>query len=192
MVRKIIASIVVLFALSAGVAYATTQLTASSVTQVCVSKATGLVRVAATCRPDEQVMTIGGGGNVQATNGTATVPWGETGGSSALPLTGVTLSGRCDLAPPEYGVIANARLLIEAASGQTMDVVGNGQSTPLTRSSILLPPAGSYSEFYGAQAGMAKALVRTNGGTATITVGGYGDPDAQTCSFFWQAVEARN
>ena len=33
-------------------------------------------------------------------NGTFSVPWGETGGATVLPLTGVTVSGRCEIFTP--------------------------------------------------------------------------------------------
>jgi hypothetical protein len=192
--RAVISAVAVaVLALGAGVAFAATQATASGGTNVCVNDTNGLVRVTDSCRDGEHPLTIGGGGATQVTqNGTFSVPWGETGGGKVLPLTGVTLSGRCDNAPPAFGEGGLPRLLIETASGTTMDVFGNltaGAGTGKT--SALLPPAGGFSPS-GTSVGTQYAILTSNGATAKITVGGTQDTAARTCIFLWQAVEAPN
>ncbi len=125
-------------------------------------------------------------------NGTFSVPWGETGTGKVLPLTGVTLSGRCDTIPPEFGGGGLPRLLIEVANGTTMDVFADSTAGAGTaKTSALLPPAGG-SNPSGVQVGTRHAVLTANGATATIAVGGTADPDARTCIFVWQAVEAPN
>lgn len=189
----IIGAAVALLAIGGGVAFAATQAQASGGTNVCVNDANGLVRVADSCRVGEHPLTIGGGGVTQVTQkGTFSVPWGETGAGKALPLTGVTISGRCDTIPPEFGGGGLPRLLIEAATGTTMDVFANSTAGAGTgKTSALLPPAGG-SNPGGVSVGTQNAILTSNGATATITVGGTSDSDAKTCTFLWQAVEAPN
>jgi hypothetical protein len=188
----IVAVAVAVLALGVGVSFAATQTTASGGTDVCVNNTNGLVRVANLCRDGEHPLTIGGGGATQVTqNGTFTVPWGETGTGKVLPLTGVTISGRCDMIPPEFGGGALPRLLIEAANGTTMDVFADAAASGTGKTSVLLPPAGG-SNPSGVSAGTRYAILTSNGATATITVGGTADVDARTCIFLWQAVEVPN
>jgi hypothetical protein len=179
------------------VAYATTQTAGSDGTNVCVNDANGLVRVSQTCRDGEHPLTIGGGGggNARATqNGTFTVPWGQTGGAKQLPLTGVTLSGRCETFPgPFGGEGANARLFVETPTGQTMDAFpGPFGSSGTGVSSLLLNPAASFVPGMATSGGSQYAILTANGATATLTVGGAVNPDASTCAFLWQAVETAN
>ena len=194
--RAVIAAVAVAaLAIGTGVAFATTQTTASGGTNVCVNNTNGLVRVADSCRDGEHLLTIGGGaGATQVTqNGTFTVPFGQTGSGKALSLTGVTLSGRCDTIPPEFGGGGLPRVLIDAASGKTMDVFAN--STPgagTAKTSVLLPPAGGTNPGGGLPVGTQYAILTSNNATATITVGGTADTASQTCTFLWQAVEAPN
>jgi hypothetical protein len=61
MFARIIASVLIVLALSAGVAYAAMQSTSANGTQVCVNSANGLMRVDSTCRATEYPLTIGGG-----------------------------------------------------------------------------------------------------------------------------------
>jgi hypothetical protein len=185
--------VVVLLALGAGVAFATTQ-TTSGGTNVCVNNANGVVRVAESCRDGEHPLTIGGGGgNAQATqNGTFTVPWGETGTGKTLPLTGAIISGRCDIIPPEFGEGGLPRLLIEAATGTTMDVFADQSAGGTGKTSVLLPPAGGSSPGGVVSAGTRYAILTSNGATAAITVGGTADRDSRTCIFLWEAVETSN
>ncbi len=71
-------------------------------------------------------MTIGGGSNVVVTqNGTFTVAVGETGAAKTLPLTGVTVAGKCELvtAPPAPSEGGLARIL--SASSGTMDAIAS-------------------------------------------------------------------
>lgn len=183
---------VAVLALGAGVAFAATQATASGGTDVCVNNANGLVRVADRCRDGEHPLTIGGGGATQVTqNGTFSMSWGETGSGKVLPLTGVTISGRCETTPPQFGEGASPRLLIEAANGTTMDVFSDFVGGGAAKTSVLLPPAGGFSPS-GVSAGTRYAILTSNGATATITVGGTTDTAAKTCIFLWQAVEAHN
>lgn len=196
MSRKVIAPVVVvLLALGAGVAYAASQTTASAGTNACVNDVNGLLRVAETCHEGEHQLTIGGGGGVQVTqNGTFSVPWGETGTGKILPLTGVTVSGKCDVfSTPFGGDGANARVLVQAPAGQTMDFFpGDFNASPEGVSSILLPPAASFVPGMGTHASTEYAILTANAATATITIGGYVDPDSKTCTYLWQAVEAPN
>jgi hypothetical protein len=188
----IVAVAVAVLALGAGVAFAATQATAAGGTKVCVNNTNGVVRVADVCRDGEHPLTIGGGGTTQVTqNGTFSVPWGETGSGKVLPLTGVTISGRCDTIPPEFGGGALPRLLIEAANGTTMDAFADVAASGTGKTSLLLPPAGG-SNPSGVSAGTRYAILTSNGATATITVGGTADVNARTCIFLWQAVEAPN
>jgi len=188
----IVAVGVAVLALGAGVAFAATQATASGGTNVCVNNTNGVVRVADVCRDGEHALTIGGGGATQVTqSGTFTVPWGQTGSGKVLPLTQVTTSGRCDTIPPEFGEGGLPRLLIEAASGKTMDVFADIGTAGTGKTSVLLAPAGG-SNPGGVFVGTRTAILTSNGATATITVGGTADADARTCIFLWQAVEAPN
>ena len=193
MSRRLIAVIAAVLVVGVGGAVAATRTASSGGTNVCVNDTNGLVRVAETCREGEHPLTIGGGGATQATqNGTFSVPWGQTGTGKVLPLTGVTISGRCDTIPPEFGGGGLPRLLIEAASGKTMDVfAGSTPGAGTGKTSVLLPPAGG-SNPGGTSVGTQSAILTSNGATATITVGGTADADAQTCTFLWQAVEAPN
>jgi len=188
----IVAVAVTVLALGAGVAFAATQATASGGTNVCVNNTNGVVRVADVCRDGEHALTIGGGGATQVTqNGTFSLPWGQTGGGKLLPLTGVTILGRCDTIPPEFGEGGLPRLLIEAANGTTMDVFADFGNAGTGKTSVLLPPAGG-SNPGGVSVGTRTAILTSNGATATITVGGTADVNARTCIFLWQAVEAPN
>ena len=195
MVTRIIVSVVAVLTLSAGVAYAATQLASSDGTRVCVNKASGLMRVASTCRAGEYPLTIGGGGDVRVTqNGTFTVDWGATGTGKTLPLTGVTVSGRCELvtsppAPPGPD-IGLGRLLITTGGSMTA-FSGFGFGT-VGGTSLLTIPATSASGT-GINYGVEPATVVTsNGATATITFGVQVNAPERKCTYLWQAVEAPN
>src|SRR5437867_12711038 len=100
MVVRITVAVITALALGAGVAVAASQLASSAGTAVCVNDTNGLMRASSACREGEHALTIGGGGNVAATqHGTFAVPWGQNGTGKSLPLTGVTVSGHCE-APP--------------------------------------------------------------------------------------------
>src|SRR5262245_29138662 len=113
MFKKLLASGVALLAVGAGVAYAATQTGSSDGNQV-----NGLMRASTACREAEYPLTIGGdGGTVQVRSGTfSDVGWGTTSVGVTLPLTGVTLAGRCQLQPanPAYNMpdTGLARLLV--------------------------------------------------------------------------------
>ena len=133
---RLIATVVVLLALGAGAAYATTQTAASGGTNVCVNDTNGLVRVAQGCRDGEHPLTIGGGGgNAQATQkGTFTVPWGETARAKQLPLTGVTLS-----VFPGMGTNGGTtQHAILTANGATATITVGGSVDPDSRTCIYL------------------------------------------------------
>jgi hypothetical protein len=182
---------------SAGVAVAATQKVSSGGTSLCVNDTNGLVRVDTTCRDGEHRVTIGGGGNAQVTqSGTFTVAAGSTGSGKALPLTGATVAGRCDSIPSgsagvSDGIVALA--VVQAAGGTTMDVFRPNGGNPIGQTSS--GPFGGFGVPPGSasgSSGTAQAILTSNGATATISVGGYGDPTSHTCSFLWQAVEAPN
>jgi hypothetical protein len=194
--RVIAAAVAAVLALGAGVAYAATQTTASGGTNVCVNNTNGLVRVADACRDGEHALTIGGGGgNGQVTqNGTFSVPWDGTGAGKVLPLTGVTVSGKCEVFPgPFGGEGVNARALVEAPAGKTMDFFpGDFNASPEGVSSRLLPPAGFLVPGMGTNASTQYAILTANAATATLTIGGFVDVASRTCRYLWQAVEAPN
>jgi hypothetical protein len=198
MVARISFAVIAALALGAGVAVAATQLASSSETAVCVNDTNGLMRAASECREGEHAITIGGGGDVQATqNGTFTVPWGQDGGGKTLPLTGITLSGRCETAPP-FENIALAEVLIEAAAGATMDVFSGirGDQNPTGRTAVVTRPIsnGGTAPFGEVVAGNGtlEAVMTSNNATASITMGAYVDSNARNCIYLWQAFEAPN
>jgi len=192
--RKLIASVAALLALSAGVAYAATQLSSEVVTQVCVNDTNGLMRASSDCRGGEHLATIGGGGgSVQVTQkGTFTVAAGETAGE-ALPLTAVTVSGVCQL-DPGYGILY-AKARFDAAGGKTMDVF---ISPPISRGVVggqsLSPPVPlAWDGPYGATMGGLTAIATSNDATATLTMGAQAtNTPTPTCKYLWQAVEVPN
>jgi hypothetical protein len=196
--RLIATACVLMLSLGAGVALAATQSAAGGATNVCVNDTTGLMRVATTCRESEHALTIGGGGgDVRVTqNGTFTVPADGAGGAKVLPLTGVTVSGHCLTSPSPFpgfpGGIA-ALFRVDAATGTTMDVFGMGGTSPVGRSSAEFSTQGGVGPgMTTGNTGTATVVVMSNGATATITVGGYADRDAGTCTYLWQATEAPN
>jgi hypothetical protein len=193
-IARVISSVIVVLALSAGAAFAASRLATSDAgTEVCVNSTNGLMRVASSCRDGEYSLTIGGGGDVRVTqNGTFTVPWGETGGGKVLPLTGVSVSGRCELLQAPFGEVTLARVLIEAASGKTLDAFVNGGTNPVGQPSLLTRPLSSFAEGHPAQSGTEDAIVTSNGATAVLILGGYVDADAKTCIYVWEAVETPN
>ena len=192
MIRKIIASVVVVLALGAGAAYAATQLASADGTQVCVNDGSGLMRVASTCRASEHPMTIGGGTSVTVTrSGTFTVDWGATSAPKALPLTGVTISGKCQIVTePGYPDQGLAKIVISAPSG-TMDAIAIGIGTiggTTVTTYELVRASTSVSSNTGT------GIVTANGATATITFGAQVNPTTtpKTCTYLWQATEAPN
>ena len=144
-------------------------------------------------------MTIGGGSNVVVTqNGTFTVAVGETGAAKTLPLTGVTVAGKCELvtAPPAPSEGGLARIL--SASSGTMDAiassgtggqVGTFGGTTLTTGPAAVAGSGASSAIAN---GVGSAIVTANGATATITFGTHVDTTTKSCVYLWQATEAPN
>ena len=200
MVAKISMLVVGVLALGAGVAYAATQLASSSVTAVCVNKTNGQMRASSTCRDGEDAMTIGGGSNVAVTqNGTFTVPLGTTGTAKTLPLTGVTIAGKCDLqtAPPAASEATLARIVLSVSTG-TMDAMASsgtgGHAGTIGGTTLTTGPAamGGSNTFEGLANGVGSAIVTANGATAAITFGAHVDTTTKNCSYLWQATEAPN
>ena len=144
-------------------------------------------------------MTIGGGSDVVVTqNGTFTVAVGETGAAKTLPLTGVTVAGKCELvtAPPAASEGGLARIL--SASSGTMDAiassgtggqVGTFGGTTLTTGPAAVAGSGASSAIAN---GVGSAIVTANGATATITFGTHVDTTTKSCVYLWQATEAPN
>ena len=198
MTRRIAAFAVVALALGSGVAYAATQLSSSDGTKVCVNNTNGLVRVASSCRDAEYALMIGGGGSpVEVRNGTfASVPWGTTSEGVELPLTGVTLAGKCDSygpIPPDIpNEIGLGRLLI--TSDTTMVALSDSSFSggTIAGTSLLTDPSATASGAGVNSRLGANTLVVANGATATITFGAQVNAPARTCTYFWQAIEAPN
>lgn len=198
MFKRITASVVVVLALGAGVAYAATQVASADGTQVCVNQVNGLMRVSSTCREGEDAMTIGSGSNVVVTqSGSFTVPVGTISESKALPLTGVTVAGNCQLASPPPPMIeyALARIVLAMPSG-TMDAFASiplgGNVGTIGGTSLTTGPAayGGGSAGPGGTFGTGSAIVTANSATATITIGAHVDPTTKACTYVWQATEA--
>jgi hypothetical protein len=195
MIKWIIASVVAVLALGAGVAYAATQLASETVTQVCVNDVNGMMRAASVCRDGEHAATIGGGGTVQATQeGAVTVGWGVTTAGKTLPLTGVHVAGKCELvtsppAPPGTPDTGLGRLLVTTTGSMTAISAPSGI---IGGTSLTTYPATTASGT-GVNYSIGPATVVTsNGATATITFGAKVDAVERTCTYLWQAVEAPN
>ena len=195
MSRKLmVAAVVFMIALGVGAAFAASQ--SSSLTSACVNDASGLLRAADACREGEHRVSIGGGGSVTVTqNGSFTVAPGETGGAKTLPLTGVTLSGRCETLAVPFGdgQAVNARILVEAPAGKTMEFFPPDFNATPTTSSKLLPPVASLVPGMGMSTQLQPdAILTASGATASLTIGGSVDVSSKACTFLWQAVEAAN
>lgn len=199
MVGRLVASIVLVLTLSAGVAYAATQMTTSDGTQVCVNEASGLMRVSSTCRDIEYPLTIGGAGDVRVTqNGTFTVQAGQTDGKT-LPLTGINVFGTCDLV---YPTPSDGFLLplvqLQAATGEKLDAFGTSRyphGDVIQGESFATQPLGAVSSTAPERehsSAWTTIIATSNDATATITIGGSGDWSDQVCTYLWQAVEAPN
>ena len=197
MVKTIIASVVVVLSLGAGVAYAATQMTSSEETQVCVNQTNGLMRASTACRDGEYAMTIGGGSELRVTQrGSFTVTGDATSTPVTLPLTGVQVSGKFEVQtlPSPYPVAGLARIVLSAPSAGTMDAFTTpGNVGTIGGTSLTTYPFVAYSgsgTYYGA----GSAVVTANGATATITYGAQVNMTTtpQTGTFLWQATEAPN
>ena len=198
MIKKIITTFLVVLALGAGVAYAATQLQSSEGTNVCVNQTNGLMRATSTCRDGEYAMTIGGGSDVRVTqSGTFTVEGGVTSAPMTLPLTGVTISGKCEVQtpPPPYPLAGLARVILAAPSGgmDAFVTTPNGGGGTIGGTSVTTLPVVAYggsSSMFGA----GWAVVTANAATAQITIGAQVDMSTtpKTCSYLWQAIEAPN
>jgi len=198
MLTKLLVSGVAVLVLGVGAAYATTQIGSSNGTEVCVNQANGLIRVSSTCREGEYPLIVGGGGSVQVTQrGTLTVTAGSTSAAATLPLTGVSVTGRCEVDASDQVL---PKILISALGG--MDAFASAsQSTFATTAtiggtSLLVGPLalGSDGAPPYALAGTASVIVTANGSTATLEFGAQAtlSTTPKTCKFLWQAVEAPN
>jgi hypothetical protein len=191
--RAILAFVVVL-GVGTGGAFAASHLAASGGTAVCVNDTNGLMRASTSCREGEHALALGGGGNVQATqNGTFAVVVGESSVGKTLPLTGATVSARCDAVPGPFPGVSDGivgRMVVQAASGTTMDVPAQFGGSP--QSSTMFGGFGAPPGNSTGGGGTASLILTSNGATATITAGGFGDPGSKTCTFLWQAVESPN
>jgi hypothetical protein len=120
--------------------------------------------------------------------GTFTVPVGQTGGSATLPLTGITLAGRCVLNAQAPSVVAYADL--HAAEGKTMDAfVPAGGGAPTIGGTSATTYVAAEGESATTNGGVARVIASSNDAIATTTVGGVADWPSQTCTFMWQALE---
>jgi hypothetical protein len=195
MVARASLAVIAVLALGAGGAFGARQLVSSGGTAVCVNDTNGLMRAASTCRDGEHAITIGGGGgNVQATqNGPFTVAEGETSTGKTRPLTGASVSARCDAFPAPFPGVPDGivgRLVIQAASGTTMVIPSQSGGSP--QSSTTFGGFGAGPGMPTGGGGTSTLILTSNGATATFTVGGFGDPASKTCTFVWQVVESPN
>ena len=196
MISKIIASVVVVLAAGAGVAYAATQLASADGTQVCVNQTNGLMRASSTCREGENAMTIGGGSDAVVTSsGAITVGLANTSDPITLPLTGLTIAGRCDPqnAPPPASPDASlAKIVISSPSGHMVGMSGGGSTvqtmvgTPLTTTVAGNSAPGTIGWSRGS------AIVTANDATASISFGAWASDPQKNCTFLWQATESPN
>lgn len=195
MIKWIIASVVAVLALSAGVAYAATQLASDTVTQVCVNNVNGAMRAASVCRDAEHAATIGGGGEVQVTqNGTFTEGPGGT-VEKTLPLSGITVTGECEHSSGGGYEFLVGKLKLQAAFGMKLDAFGSGSMLQdvIQGDSLLVYPLGAVGSAPNAPehaAGVQTIIATSNGVTATVIAGGTADWSDQACTVLWQAVEA--
>ena len=147
----------------------------------------------------EDPMTIGGGGDVQVTQGgTFTVAAGATSTPTPLPLTGVTIAGMCELGTPPAPTpeFVLARIVLSTTGG-TMDAftsVGSGPTgsgATLGGTSLTTAPVAA-AGFAPVSNGLGSAIVMASGATATITFGARADATARNCTYLWQATVAPN
>ena len=170
MARRIIAAAVVLLTVSGGIAYAAAQATAAKPNTGTTPKATQ--------------------------NGTFTVPREQTVGKS-LPLSGISVTGRCEYSSGGGYEYLVARVQLQAASGKKLDAFGSSPTGEVIQGdSILVGPVGAVSSTpgppYEHASGWTTIIATSDGVTVTITVGGAADWSDQACTFLWQAVEAPN
>ena len=196
MISKIIASVVVVLALGAGVAYAATQLASTDGTQVCVNQTNGLMRASSTCRDGEYAMTIGGGSDTAVTaSGKVTIGLSGESDPITLPLTGLVVTGKCELqnAPPPASPTASlAKLVISSPTGSMVGIAG-GASAVQTMVGGPLTTVVTASYYVGTtNFNKGSAIVTSNGATASIQYGAWADDYTKTCTFLWQATEVPN
>jgi hypothetical protein len=131
--------------------------------------------------------------DVTVTKGNFTVAVGET-VSETLPLTGITITGTIEIAPPEYGGYMLARPRLNAEGNMDAFVVGVTYNPTLPGAGpgiqqLVLPPVSSDWPDSAASYTAYMVIATANGATATITFGGTADKNAGVCTFTWLAVE---
>ena len=149
-----------------------------------------------TLRPqDDDDDDDGGGGGGRQNSASATsfrsvVTLGTTGAGQRLPLTGVTVAGRCrsTMPPPGFPSDELAQAVVQAASGRTMDAISMFSGTFDGQSLVTEPFADT--NIAQRRFGTTNVIVSSSGATATITIGASIDLDTGACTFLGQAVEA--
>jgi hypothetical protein len=118
------------------------------------------------------------------------VALGTTGAGHLLPLTGVTVAGRCrsTMPPPGFPSEELAQAVVEAGSGSTMEAVSMFAGTSGGQSLVTQPFADTNID--QRRFGTTEVIVSSRGATATITIGASIDLDTGACTFLGQAVEA--
>jgi hypothetical protein len=133
--------------------------------------------------------------DIRVTSFRSVVALGTTGAGQLLPLTGVTVAGRCRSTtpppiPPPGGFTSNelAEAVVEAGSGSTMDAVSMFSGTFGGQSLVTQPFADTNID--QRRFGTTNVIVSSGGATATITIGASIELDTGACTFIGQAVEA--
>jgi hypothetical protein len=130
--------------------------------------------------------------DIRVTSFRSVVALGTTGAGQLLPLTGVTVAGRCRSTTPPPGFPSDelAQAVLEAASGRSMDAL-SAQSGTLAGQSLVTQPFAD-TNIDQRRFGTTNVIVSSGGATATITIGASIDLDTGACTFIGQAVEAPN
>jgi hypothetical protein len=128
--------------------------------------------------------------DIRVTSFRSVVALGTTGAGQLLPLTGVTVAGRCRSTTPPPGFPSDelAQAVLEAASGRSMDAL-SAQSGTLAGQSLVTQPFAD-TNIDQRRFGTTNVIVSSGGATATITIGASIDLDTGACTFIGQAVEA--
>jgi hypothetical protein len=119
-----------------------------------------------------------------------TVPAGTTGAAKTLPLTEVTVAGKCEFvtAPPAPSEEGLARIELSVSSG-TMDAIASSGTgghvatfggTTLTTGPAAVAGGGASSAIAN---GVGSAIVTANDATATITFGAHVDATTKSCTY---------
>lgn len=141
-------------------------------------------------RDDDDDDDEGRRSTARVTSFRSVVTLGTTGTGQRLPLTGVTVAGRCrsTMPPPGFPSDQVAQVVVEAASGRTMDALSMFSGTFGGQSLVTQPLADT--NIAQRRFGTTSLIVSSSGATATITIGASIDLDTGACTFLGQAVEA--